>query len=611
MKTDLKASGPINPKTLNFPCTFAAAAAVRPPGGFHRPWLSGTDNSSAQQPFEEPRSKRPRTDSSGEEDIDVTSFSPEPNHQPATESQSQLDEPRFMSTPRRQNVSGEADCSEGVDLPGLSSQPNSQPATKSQLEEPKYMSTPQIEKERQSINSGDIIDLASLNSQPNSQPSTTNQLQEPKSMSTSRRQRLKRKDSDEVIGLTDRNPQPSTSYSNQPRHTSTPKRCRMISPQNNQRFPSSGFPGPVPQFSVHPDLMLPQLQMPSPIPPPPGNPYQQFQMMSGPSQYSSQYPSQYLNQYPSQYPSHRSQYLQPGPSFLHPGPGHFPPSPIMNPPMHLSMGLSAESGYFGGSFTSPGSLSGPMQGFHVPMNHSAAMAVSTPPTGQGSKKGKGKGKGSSTQSQASAAEASEEPSRPSDDKPERLSRAPEVNQDGASNNSEQNGDGGTTSSNSKRNGRSASNDDSERNGDRTNDNSDTDSADDDDDSKPPAFTPEAQRICLEWYNAHITYPYLTKTQAEELANRCHITPKQVRKFMANRRKRGDRTLSRTGAIHPLRLQRMLREAEHEGREAVLGAELEARERMRFIMQEQEKAMAAANLRQLQIAQKFHDFVNRK
>ena len=66
------------------------------------------------------------------------------------------------------------------------------------------------------------------------------------------------------------------------------------------------------------------------------------------------------------------------------------------------------------------------------------------------------------------------------------------------------------------------------------------------------LTPESTEILLNWYSAHIHYPYPSDAEVEHLTQLTGITGRQVKKWMANRRVRCFNTLSITGNQHPIK-----------------------------------------------------------
>ncbi|XP_060069130.1 uncharacterized protein LOC132549232 [Ylistrum balloti] len=66
------------------------------------------------------------------------------------------------------------------------------------------------------------------------------------------------------------------------------------------------------------------------------------------------------------------------------------------------------------------------------------------------------------------------------------------------------------------------------------------------------LTPEATVILTKWYEEHISYPYPSDFEVQQLCVSCGLTKTQVKKWMANKRVRTYNTLSITGNQHPIK-----------------------------------------------------------
>ncbi|XP_069106617.1 uncharacterized protein [Argopecten irradians] len=66
------------------------------------------------------------------------------------------------------------------------------------------------------------------------------------------------------------------------------------------------------------------------------------------------------------------------------------------------------------------------------------------------------------------------------------------------------------------------------------------------------LTPEATLILTKWYEDHVSYPYPSDLEVQQLCVSCGLTKTQVKKWMANKRVRTYNTLSITGNQHPIK-----------------------------------------------------------
>lgn len=67
---------------------------------------------------------------------------------------------------------------------------------------------------------------------------------------------------------------------------------------------------------------------------------------------------------------------------------------------------------------------------------------------------------------------------------------------------------------------------------------------------------DPSQVLNSWYQSHITYPYPSDAEVQELVTLSGLTRKQVKKWMANKRVRCFNTLSITGNQHPIKFKQI-------------------------------------------------------
>ena len=68
------------------------------------------------------------------------------------------------------------------------------------------------------------------------------------------------------------------------------------------------------------------------------------------------------------------------------------------------------------------------------------------------------------------------------------------------------------------------------------------------------LTDQQTAILTTWYSQHVNYPYPSEEEINQLAESTELQPKQVKKWMSNKRVRSFNTLSISGNQHPIKLK---------------------------------------------------------